>query len=131
MLEDHLDQLFDIFTDAVCVTDAKGIVLYLNNSYEAISGIDRELLIGKQIRDFSGTKSFFDIILNPDVIRTGQIITRIQKRDDGRQLVLEGHPIFNDQGHAEFCVTLIRDASSLAELQKKTELTKRIARCIL
>lgn len=39
-----------------------------------------------------------DVVLNPEVMRTGQPATRVQTVSDGRKLILEANPVFDAQG---------------------------------
>lgn len=125
MLQEHLDQLLDLFNDAVCVTDADAKVQYLNSTYEDLTGIPRSTLQGRDVRDFlqNGT---FDIILNPEVIATGRHVTRVQTLGNGTKLVLEGYPIFDENHKTVFCVTLIRDNRRLRDLQGKVQFQKEL-----
>ncbi len=125
MLQDYLDQLFDVFNDGVCVTDAQGTVLFLNAMHEKLTGVPHESMIGHNIQEFVG-KGVFDVILNPEILRTGKSMTRVQTLANGRRLVLDGHPIFDKDHTTAFCVTLIRDESSLQELQGKVTFQKEL-----
>ena len=125
MLQEYLDQLLDVFSDGVCVTDARGTVLFLNAMHEKLTGVPHGSMIGHNIQEFVGRR-VFDVILNPEILRTGKSITRVQTLANGRRLVLEGYPIFDDDGAAAFCVTLIRDESRLQELQGKVAFQKEL-----
>ena len=125
MLQEYLDQLLDVFSDGVCVTDAQGTVLFLNAMHEKLTGVPHASMIGHNIQEFVG-RGVFDVILNPEILRTGKSMTRVQTLANGRRLVLEGHPIFDDDGVASYCVTLIRDESRLQELQGKVAFQKEL-----
>ena len=125
MLQDYLDQLFDVFNVGVCVTDAQGTVLFLNAMHEKLTGVPHDSMIGHNIQEFVG-RGVFDVILNPEILRTGKSMTRVQTLANGRRLVLDGHPIFDRDHTAAFCVTLIRDESSLQELQGKVKFQKEL-----
>ena len=118
MLRDYLSQVLDVFSDGVCVTDAQGKVLFLNAMHEAMTGVQHDSMIGHDVHEFT-SKGVFDVVLNPEVFRTGKMITRVQTLSNGRRLVLEGHPIFDSHHNVVFCVTLLRDESSLQELQSR------------
>ena len=125
MLQEYLDQLLDVFSDGVCVTDAQGTVLFLNAMHEKLTGVPHASMIGHNIQEFVG-RGVFDVILNPEILRTGKSMTRVQTLANGRRLVLEGHPIFDGDGVASYCVTLIRDESRLQELQGKVAFQKEL-----
>ncbi len=120
MLHEHLDQVLDLFNDAVCVTDAQATVLYLNTTYEKLLGFPRSILLGKDVREFQKNGTF-DTILNPEVIATGQHITRVQTTRNGNRLLLDSYPIFNAEHKAVYCVTFIRDNNRLRDLQNRLQ----------
>ncbi|HJD97009.1 sigma-54-dependent Fis family transcriptional regulator, partial [Mailhella massiliensis] len=125
MLQEYLDQLLDVFSDGVCVTDAQGTVLFVNAMHEKLTGVPHASMVGHNIQEFVGG-GVFDVILNPEILRTGKPMTRVQTLANGRRLVLEGYPIFDDGHAAAFCVTLIRDESRLQELQGKVAFQKEL-----
>ena len=125
MLRDYLSQVLDVFSDGVCVTDAQGKVLFLNAMHEAMTGVQHDSIIGHDVHEFT-SKGVFDVVLNPEVFRTGKMITRVQTLSNGRRLVLEGHPIFDSHHNVVFCVTLLRDESSLQELQSRLLFQKEL-----
>lgn len=125
MLQEYLNQLLDVFSDGVCVTDTQGVVLFVNAKHEELTGVPHSSMMGHNVLEFLG-KGVFDVVLNPEVLRTGKPVTRVQRLSNGRRLVLEGHPLFDSNGHVAFCVTLMRDESRLQELQAKVVFQKEL-----
>ncbi len=125
MLQDHLDQILNLFRDGVCVTDADGQVLYVNAMHEELTGVRHESMIGHNVREFTG-KGVFDVVLNPEILRTKKTLTKVQTLASGRRLVLEGHPIFDEVGGVAYCFTIIRDESRLDELKRTVEFQKEL-----
>ena len=125
MLQDYLDQVLDVFSDGVCVTDAGGKVLYVNAMHGKITGIARESMIGRDVLEFTG-RGVFDTVVNPEVLRTGKPLTKVQTLSSGRRLVLEGHPVFDRSGRVVYCVTILRDESRLEEMRGKIEFQKEL-----
>lgn len=116
LLYDYLDQILDLLDEGICITDVRGVIIYLNRRYEDISSIPREVMIGKDARDFVH-QGVLNIIVNPEVIQTQEKVTRVQNTDTGRRLLLEGHPVFDETGRAVMCLTFVRDESCMANLQ--------------
>ncbi len=125
MLQDYLDQVLDVFSEGVCVTDAGGRVLYVNAVHGRLTGIPRDSMIGHDVNEFTG-KGMFDTVVNPEVLRTGKPLTKVQTLSSGRRLVLEGHPIFDQARRVVFCVTILRDESRLEELKGRIEFQKEL-----
>ena len=107
MLQDHIDQLLNVFSDGVCVTDAQGNVLYLNDMHEKLTGVKHDTMIGHNVLEFVG-QDVFDVVINPEVIRTGKPVTKVQTLANGSRLVLEGHPIFDEGGRGLLCGAFAR-----------------------
>ena len=116
LIQDHFDQILDLLDEGICITDVRGVIIYLNRRYEDISSIPREVMIGKDARDFVH-QGVLNIIVNPEVIRTQEKVTRVQDTDTGRRLLLEGYPVFDETGQAAMCITFVRDESCMANLQ--------------
>ncbi len=124
--EEHLMQMLDVFSEGICVTDAQGTVLLLNSMHETLTGVPHDSMIGHNVLEFLG-KGVCDVVLNPEVLRTGKMITRVQTLANGRKLVLEGHPIFDGANrHVSFCITILRDESRLQELQNRIMFQKEL-----
>ena len=116
LLYDYLDQILDLLDEGICITDVRGVIIYLNRRYEEISSISRDVMLGKNAQDFVH-QGVLNIIVNPEVIRTQEKVTRVQDTDTGRRLLLEGYPVFDETGQAAMCITFVRDESCMANLQ--------------
>ena len=86
MLQKYIDQLLNVFSDGVCVTDAQGNMLYLNAMHEKLTGIPHDNMIGHNVLEFIGQEAF-DVAINPEVIRTGKGVTKVQTLANGNRLV--------------------------------------------
>lgn len=125
MLQNYLEQLCDAFRDAICVSDREGTVVLVNKRHAELTGIAKEDMLGRSTRDMVG-RGIFDVVLNPEVVRTGQMATSIQNISNGRKMVLEGHPVFDDGGQVAFVVTFIRDVTTLTELREQLTTQKEL-----
>ena len=99
MLQEYLDQLFDAFKEGICISDVEGTVVHLNRRHAEITGIPREEMLGHSVMEFV-KRGRLDVVLNPEVMRTGQPATRVQTVSDGRKLILEANPVFRRAGQA-------------------------------
>lgn len=125
MLQNYIEQLCDAFRDAICVSDREGTVVLVNKRHAELTGIAKEDMLGRSTRDMVG-RGIFDVVLNPEVVRTGQMATSIQNISNGRKMVLEGHPVFDDHGQVAFVVTFIRDVTTLTELREQLTTQKEL-----
>ena len=98
--------ILDTISDGVFISDAMGTTLYVNQMYADLVGVPARDLRGKNVRDLV-SEGFFDLALNPEVVRTGKPATYMQKLKDGK-------------GRVCLVVTFVRDETRLAELNEQT-----------
>ena len=111
--------ILDTISDGVFISDAMGTTLYVNQMYADLVGVPARDLRGKNVRDLV-SEGFFDLALNPEVVRTGKPATYMQKLKDGKNVVISGSPVFDDKGRVCLVVTVVRDETRLAELNEQT-----------
>ena len=111
--------ILDTISDGVFISDAMGTTLYVNQMYADLVGVPARDLRGKNVRDLV-SEGFFDLALNPEVVRTGKPATYMQKLKDGKNVVISGSPVFDDKGRVCLVVTFVRDEIRLAELNEQT-----------
>ena len=130
-IHSYLDQILDLLDEGICITDVTGVILYLNKRYEEISSIPREIMLGKKAQDFVH-QGMLNIVVNPEVIQTHEIVTRVQNTSTGRFLLLEGHPVFDESGRPVMCLTFVRDESCMinqqATLMRQKEIIETFSR---
>lgn len=125
MLQEYLDQLFDAFKEGICISDVEGTVVHLNRRHAEITGIPREEMLGHSVMEFV-KRGRLDVVLNPEVMRTGQPATRVQTVSDGRKLILEANPVFDAQGKLVLCITFLRDVTMLSEMREQMSVQKEL-----
>lgn len=111
--------ILDTISDGVFISDAMGTTLYVNQMYADLVGVPARDLRGKNVRDLV-SEGFFDLALNPEVVRTGKPAIYMQKLKDGKNVVISGAPVFDDKGRVCLVVTFVRDETRLAELNEQT-----------
>ena len=125
MLQEYLDQLLDAFKEGICISDVDGTIIHLNKRHGEITGIAREEMIGRSAMDFVH-RGVLNVVLNPEVIKSGKPVTRVQSVSNGRQVILEGNPVFDRHGKVVLCITFIRDVTMLAELREQLTVQKEL-----
>lgn len=124
-VQNYLDQIWDAFNEGICITNAHGIILHVNRKYEEITGFDRKNIIGLPAYDLVQSGKL-DVILNPEVITRKERVTKIQSLADGRQLILEGNPVFDKNGNTVLCITFLRDDTIFSDMRNRISLQKEL-----
>ncbi len=125
VLLDYLEQIFDAFKEGICISDMNGIVVHLNESHARITGIPRKEMLGHSVMEFVN-RGRLDVVLNPEVIRTGQPATQVQTVSDGRKLILEAFPVFDSQGKVALCMTFLRDITMVSAMREQLDAQKEL-----
>ena len=111
-LNRQLNAVFESSYDGLFITDGSGTVLKLNKSSERLNGhIIREVL-GMNVRDIV-EKGYIDRSITLEVLKRKTPLTIMQKLKNGKQIIVTGAPVFDEQGEIEFVVTNERDISYL------------------
>ncbi len=104
--------------DGIYIADGDANTLFVNTAYEKITGLNRELVIGKNLRDIvkEGLISISGTVL---VLEHRQPITLEQKFNTGKHAIITSTPTFNDAGEIIMVFTNVRDITEIHSLRKK------------
>ena len=88
--------IVDAIDDGVFITDEKGIILFVNNGYLQLTGLSRENLLNTPIQSLV-KQGVISRSVSLDVIKTHQEKTLLQSLKNGKELLVTGHPVFNEK----------------------------------
>ena len=114
----YIRNILDAMPAGIFISDASGRTLYVNRVYEQLTNLRQEDLHGKNVRHLV-REGMFDHVLNPEIVRTGQPATRVQRLRNGTRLVLSGFPVFDKDGVLRLVATFVRDVTLLTNLQEQ------------
>lgn len=117
-LSPYLKHILNLIPDAVYISARDGETLFVNHQWETLSGITASRVVGKNVRNLIA-EGVFTRIVNPDVVATGQQ-TMIVQELNGRNVVINGHPVMDRSGNVVLVITFVRDTSTFDNL--KTEI---------
>ncbi|MFE4897429.1 sigma-54 interaction domain-containing protein [Peribacillus butanolivorans] len=120
-LNRSLDAIIENSYDGIYITDQNGITLYTNSAIERITGIPKEYYIGKSV-DQLIKRGILNTSVTHKVVKLRRTVSVVQDNFAGKETLITGSPVFNEEGEIEQVVTNIRDLSDLNELMH--ELTK-------
>jgi PAS domain S-box-containing protein len=133
-LHRELEAIFESSEDGLYITDGNATTIRVNSAYERISGLSRETLIGKNMRELVA-EGVFDYSATLKVLHKRGQATMLQYIQSGKQVLVTGTPIFNEAGVIELIVTNVRDLTELnhlrAELDDSRLLSSRYYQTIL
>lgn len=124
-VQDYLEQIWDAFSEGICITNAHGIILHVNKKYEEITGLTKKMVIGLPAYDLVQSGKL-DLILNPEVFQKKEQVTKIQSLADGKQLILEGNPVFDKNGNVILCITFLRDDTIFSDMRSRISIQKEL-----
>ena len=124
-IEKHIDSVLDVLSDGIYISDREGNTLKVNTMYEKLIGLKREDLIGRRVQDLV-KEGVFDVVLNPQIVKTGQPATSVQTTKKGQKLILNGHPIFDAAGQVTLVVTFVRDVTVMSQLREQIVSQKKL-----
>ena len=112
----YVDAILDTLGDGIYLSDRHGTTLWVNRMYERLTGLRREEIIGRNVQDLR-REGVYDVALNPEIVATGKPATTVQITGKGRRLVLNGAPIFDQNGEVALVVTFARDVTLMAQMK--------------
>ena len=125
----ELEQIFEAMADGVWVCDSTPTLLWINSACEDLNNIKREDVCGKSVDELLSYGNF-DKDVTHRVLSEKKPVAIIQKVKSKRTLLVNGIPIFDDQGNIKYVVGSERDVTELnllkEQLEQKHEITKKI-----
>ncbi|WP_408010380.1 sigma-54 interaction domain-containing protein [Pseudalkalibacillus sp. A8] len=124
-LNRELDSIIDSSYDGIYITDNKGVTLKTNTAIERITGIPKEYYIGKNVAQLVDRGILKDSVTSK-VIEQRRTVSVVQKNFEGKETLITGSPVMNEDGDIEKVITNIRDLSELnGLLEELKEVQKR------
>jgi PAS domain S-box-containing protein len=118
-----LEMILETSYDGIYITDKNANTILINRSYERITGLNREDLIGHNMAEIvnngimSEATSFW-------VLQNKKPKTLYQTFNTGKDALVTSTPVFDEDGEIIMIVTNVRDVTELKELQEKDKLRK-------
>lgn len=115
-----LEAIFEASYDGIYITDGDAVTIMVNKSYESVSGLRREDMLGQ---------SMYDLVERHVISQSGTLlalerrepVTMEQLFKTGKRATITSTPIFNEKDQIVMVVTNVRDVTELYSLQKELE----------
>jgi PAS domain S-box-containing protein len=122
----QLDAIIESSYDGLYIADGNANTLRVNRAYERISGLKREQLLGRNLRDLV-KEGLIDRSVTLEVLRLREPVTIMQDIAGETHVIVTGNPIFDKNGDISLVVTNVRDITELNQLQRELEETLKIS----
>jgi len=126
LLSKQIEAIIESSYDGIYVTDGQANTIMVNSAYEIMTGIKRDEVIGRNMRDLV-REGFINQSVTLKVLETGKRATLRQKLRSGKEILVTGNPIFDDQGNIIMVVTNDRDMTELIKMHQQVEHSMQIA----
>lgn len=119
---EQMRTIINFSSDGLYIVDHQGITLEVNKAYEEMTGICRDEVVGKHIKDLVFGE-YFDRSASYMALQTKQTTTIMQKIKKRKYFVVTATPVFDNE-HSEnrevkMVVTSVRDLTYLNHLQNQ------------
>ncbi len=119
------DSILESSYDGIYITDGKGNTLYVNSSYERISGFKKHEIVGKNIKNLI-RKGMFSNSSVHKVLETKKVTSVIHHYVTGKKALATGTPILDKDGNILRVVCNVRDISELLKLKEELQKSKAL-----
>lgn len=126
LVNKQIEAIIESSYDGIYVTDGQANTIMVNSAYENMTGIKRSEIIGRNMRDLV-QEGFINQSVTLKVLETGKPATLRQKLRTGKEILVTGNPVFDDQGNIIMVVTNDRDMTELIKMHQQLEHSRQIA----
>ncbi|WDV44985.1 sigma 54-interacting transcriptional regulator [Clostridiaceae bacterium M8S5] len=120
-LNEHIyfyNEMFNKLLDGIYITDEYGKTLYVNDAFINLSGLSRDVLLGKNVYELRKEH----ILPNSccmKVIEDKAPVSTINNYYKGQKCLVSGSPIYDDDNNLKRTIAVVRDVSELDLLMKE------------
>ena len=125
-VNNQLNAIINSSFDGLWICDHEGKVVRINKASEKINDIKAEQIVGKRMETLI-RKGMIDRSVTLEVLNNRTGVTIIQNLKNGKQILVTGNPVFDDQGEIYLVVVNERDITSLNKLRNELEESRALA----
>lgn len=123
--KDFVLSIMESSYDGIYITDKDSVTIYVNRAYEKLTGHSRAEYIGKTMDELMKS-GIMKVHISNDVIKAKKSITVREELISGKNVLITGNPIFNDEGEIIAVMTNVRDISEIIALEKENKISNDI-----
>jgi len=126
-IQEQLDAIIDSSYDGLWICDREGKVIRINRASEKINDIKAHEVVGRKMEELV-SEGMIDRSVTLEVLKSRTPVTMIQRLRSGKQILVTGTPIFDQQGEIDLVVVNERDITELNRLRAELEQSRALAR---
>lgn len=113
--------------DEIFITDANGVVLFVNGACERLYNKKASELVGRNVKDLE-KEGMFSPSITDRILKTKTSQTALQTTKTGRKILVTSIPILNEKNEVVKIVSNSRDLTELVFLRKQLEEKEQIVK---
>lgn len=119
------EEIGDHLYDGVYIADGTGKTLYVNKAYLRITGLSKEELIGRYVKDLVAEGVYRNAV-TPEVIRLGKQVNAVgESARNNAKMLITGNPIIDSNGHIKLVAVIEREMTDLLQMQIELDATQQ------
>ena len=116
-----LDAAFNFSYDGIFITDGNAVGLRINESYSRVTGIENaQDMVGMTMQE-AVKQGIVSESVSLLVLKNRKAMSTRPKVSSGKEILMTGTPVFNDEGEIVRVISNVRDISELLKLNKELE----------
>jgi PAS domain S-box-containing protein len=127
-LQSRIEQLYQIIEnsyDGIYITDGNANTIFLNKSYEKITGMKKSEMLGRNMK-YLENNNYISKSGTLMVLSSGKNVTIEQKFKTGKTVLVSSNPIFDENDEITMVVTNVRNVTELYELKEQLKKNKKL-----
>lgn len=118
------EEIGDHLYDGVYLADGNGRTLYVNKSYERITGLHAHEVVGRSVQELLA-EGVYSNAVTPEVLRLRKRVDSVgQSSRNGARMLITGNPIFDRDGKIKLVAVIEREITDLDTMLVELEATK-------
>lgn len=122
-----LRSIIDAIQDGIYITDAQAVTLAVNSAYERITGLNRNILIGRYMGDLVKL-GYLSNSASIEVLKRQEVVTLVQTINGSQKILVTGSPVFDEKKRLTCIVTSVRDITELLRAKHAQEQLENLFR---
>ncbi|MFC1815716.1 sigma 54-interacting transcriptional regulator [Thermodesulfobacteriota bacterium] len=120
----QLDAIVETSYDGLYITDRNEKTLRVNPSWSKITGLSAAEVVGKNTSDLE-RDGFISKSVASMILKHGKSITTSAHVKTGKEVLVTGTPVFDENGNVSIVVLNVRDMTDLNRLNRQIKKTKQ------